>query len=414
MNPTKSEYPIVVDLLGESEKQIVLCVPNISDELAEALKLIKEQKKIDIQIFLDFSEKSFRSGFGDISSIEKLEESNISVQDLGQYKVYCMLIDDKGYFYFPHSRFYEKEGSSIDMYPMTHKQVKEVKVLLNVLDENDMDFIPIIKELGEEKVVEIRECIQPISEEAKNEVVQKIKSNPPLKPNLKRKLNVYQAKYQFVELHFKGANLHIQRVQIPPNALPFRNETLNRAIEANLRLFTDIPEKEFLEPFFNLKLELDVVRKDYLYHLKARKKNIIETKEKAGFEEVISEIKNRIDDVRKDLLNELQTEINKTKQALKQRLAEFVKENPPEELEGLTGNNLEIAIHSETQKILQRIHFPYAKSILRKMEISYRFYDITWEDLNDEEVRFELSKANLIGKDDELYMSSEAYKAVKE
>lgn len=42
--------------------------------------------------------------------------------------------------------------------------------------------------------------------------------------------------------------------QTPPNALPFKDDDLKRTIEANLRILNDIPEKDFLKPFFDLNI----------------------------------------------------------------------------------------------------------------------------------------------------------------
>jgi len=70
-----------------------------------------------------------------------------------------------------------------------------------------------------------------------NEIKKSLKANPPLEPDIQRKMKVYNAKIQFVELKFTGINIQVKKVSLPQNTLPLKNEELKKLILTNIRLF---------------------------------------------------------------------------------------------------------------------------------------------------------------------------------
>jgi hypothetical protein len=143
----------------------------------------------------------------------------------------------------------------------------------------------------------INNSIFPVEEKSIVVLKEKLRIDPPLKPNLKRVLNTYTSKFQFVELKFTGGNFHIKKIKLPKNALPFKDSELNKAIEASLRLFTNIPEKDFFNAFFELKDHIDEIRFNYLTHIKVRNKNLIVRDVKNTFISEVDELKSQLEQV---------------------------------------------------------------------------------------------------------------------
>lgn len=403
MQILSSKFPELVDLFKSAKKTIVYSSPGISEVVAEALISSQKYDGVKVKVYLEFSEKTFRQGFGEISAITKLRENNIEYFSKEGLNLYFIIIDDDGYFYFPKSLFVEEEGSASDLFPMTKRQVKTIKLLYNCLNKNDNDFENIVDEIGIDTIHEVSTKIFPVTHEQSKVIETNIKKDPPVKPNFERKLEIYRAKFQFIELKFSGANLHIKKVKLPQKALPFKDDDLKKTIEANLRILNDIPQKEFLKSFFDLKNDLEIIRHNYLHYIKKREKNIIKRDKKEALETELKVVREKIEDVKKEILNKLQEEIHKSRVRIKENLFNFLKDNPPEEFEDLEGKTLLDEIENATNKVITAIHFPRAKTLLSELKLEWHYYDITWPDLNDKEIREEIINHNLIPTENKSY-----------
>jgi hypothetical protein len=413
MELLKSEFKTMVDLFESAQTDITISVPGITEEIAEAL-IQQTEKGIKLNVYIELDEIVYRYGFGDIKAIKIFEDHNVNVSNRKNFNVYFILIDNTGYFYFPKSRFIEKEGVSFDLFPMETSQVKRIKLLFNLLDEKEPDFEILVEEVGIAQLEAITQTLQKVESVKSKLLIEKLTADAPLAPDIGRTLETYKAKFQIVELKFKGANLHVKRIRLPNNALPFHDDMLKRMIEASLRLFYDIPEKEFLNPFFVLKSDLDLIRSKYLHHLKSREKNIISRNDLTAFKEEIDKLSEQIEKVKGSILNNLQAEIAGTREKIKENLIGFLRINIPDELAGLNDENLEIEIKNLVNGIVSRIRFPKAKDLLGEMKIEYHPYDITWEDLNNKEVLKELLEKKLIDKDEKAYIDQLAIAAKEE
>ncbi|MEI6754362.1 MAG: hypothetical protein WCK78_14495 [Paludibacter sp.] len=412
MNLLKSDFSTILDLLFKAETQVVISIPNISIEVAESLVTIKSNG-IDVNVFLEFSENTYRNGYGDIQAIEILQKANINIQNKNGFNIYFYLIDDSGYFYFPKSSYHEKEGDAYDLFPIQSSQIKQIKFLLNLLD-NENEMIEIFDKMDIEQIEEISKNINPINPEVIKQLEVKLTNDPPLKPNFARTLEVYKAKFQYVDLKFTGANLHTAKVKLPPNALPFKDNNLKNTIEANLKLFSNLSEKEFLSDFFSIKERIKNFRNQYLIHIKIRDKSIIQRDEKADFEKNIKLIENEILDTKKNILNKLQGEINNSRKSIEKSLFDFLLSNPPESAKNLFDEVLADNITYEVSKIVSRIKFPEASSLIDDMKLDLFYYDITWEDLNNKNFLIEMQEKNLLSNKEKAYFDNLAIEAKKD
>lgn len=405
MQILSSNFFVLVDLFKTAKHEILFSSPGISEVVAEALISSQKYDGIKVKVYLEFTEKSFRQGFGEISAITKLRENNIEYFSKEGLNLYFIIVDDTGYFYFPKSLFVEEEGTASDLFPMTKQQAKTIKLLYNNLDENDNDYENIVEEIGIDTLREVSEKIIPVTQVQSKVLETIIEKDPPIKPDYERKLIIYQEKFQFVELKFSGANIHIKKVKLPTKALPFKDDAFKRALEANLRILDDISKKDFLKPFFDLKDHLDYIRGNFLYYIKKREKNIIKREEKFEFEKSLNSIIKDINKIKDDILNLLQQEILATHDRISINLFDFLMDNPPVELTGLKGTVLENAVRKATNKIMASIRFPLAIELLSELKLQWSFYDITWQDLNDDEVVKELQNHGLISDKEKSYFS---------
>lgn len=386
----------MVDLFKSAKELIMISSPGISEVIAEALLSSQNEDGIKVKVYLELSEDSFRQGFGEISAITKLRENNVEYFSKEGLNLYFIIIDDSGYFYFPKSLFVEEEGVSKNLFSMSKQQVKTIKVIYNNFDSEDNEYEDIVEDIGIDTLLEVSKIIKSVEPEQSISLETKINNDPPVRPDYSRKLELYNAKFQFVELKFSGANLHVKKVKLPSKALPFKDDALKRAVEANLRILDDISKKDFLKPFFDLKDYLDYIRSTFLYYIKSREKNIIKREEKFEFEKFLNSQKEDIIKIKGNILNELQQEIFATQDRISNNLFDFLMDNPPKELTDLAVSNKEKAVRNATVKIMASIRFPLASELLSELKLEWHYYDITWQDLNNKEVLDEMLKHELI------------------
>ncbi len=404
MDILKSNFKTLVDILFKAKKQVVLSLPNINTELADTIIDLKT-KGLQITVFIEIDEQSYRTGYGEIEALKKLTAANVTVSDKKNVNLYFIIVDSIGYFHFPKSRFTEEEGIAYDLFPMEPNQVKALKFLFVVLDEEDEIEDEIIEHIDLNVIQTITGSIKTPDKDTIRELITTITNDPPLKPEYNRKLSVYTAKFQFVELKFKGANLHVKKIKLPSNALPFRDAKLKKAVEANLRMFTELPEQEFMKPFFDLKIEVEILRDKYLVYLKERDKNLIKREKKVEFEKELILIQKKVEEVKKALLNKLQAEIGKSRDSIIGNLAEFLQVNQVDNLIGLEGETLKKEIEYTARQIVGNIHFPLASKLLEGISFTHSFYDITWDDLNNPKVLKEMVDKKLIQPYDASFIS---------
>lgn len=411
LNLLKSEFTTVLDLLFSAKKQVVISVPNITTEIAHSL-VTTFSKGIDVLLFLEFSENTYRNGYGDIEAIDIIQKTDIRILNKNGFNIYFYIIDDFGYFYFPKSSFHEKEGIAYDLFPMTYEQILQIKILLRVQVDEDEDKIDkIIEQISTEQLNEISSAIKIIGEKEQKSVLKKLSTNPPLKPYFARTLDVYKAKFQYVDLKFKGANINSTKVKLPAKALPFKDNKLKNAIEANLKLFTNLSEKDFLNDFFEIKDKIKVLREKYLFHIKIRDKSILQRDQRIEFENEIKSIVDDISETKTKILNKLQGEINNARKGIEKSLYDFLLANPPDNSNNLFGDILEDNIRYEVSKIITKIKFPDASSLLDEMKLDYYYYDITWEDLNNKDFQNEMLEKELLSENEKAYIDSLAIEA---
>jgi len=125
LNLLKSDYSTILELLFQAKRLIVISIPNISIEIAESLVTINS-RGIDVNIFLEISENTYRNGYGDIQAIEILQKANINIQNKNGLNIYFYLIDDFGYFYFPKSSYHEKEGDATEWWYTMERNIQMI------------------------------------------------------------------------------------------------------------------------------------------------------------------------------------------------------------------------------------------------------------------------------------------------
>ena len=239
---------------------------------------------------------------------------------------------------------------------------------------------------------------------------------------MKRRINTYTAKIQFVELNFKGSNFHTAKVNIPNSALPFRNAELKKSLETKLNLFDDIKDNQDFEEFNNIKQMVESLRprqrhieseKVILIPISCRNKNVIRVTDKKELLEKLEEIKKAIKNFQQGTLEYLEKEILRRKKTIKKELIDFLNVNPPKDYQKYSQPFLFEKIEDIVQQIVSQIKFPDVSKLISELKLVYNFYDLTFEDFRDDELIKEFREKEILKSEelDDIISIKEAFEA---
>lgn len=409
----KINFKEMIDLIFSAEDIIYYSCINIHEEIALALSE-QSKKGIKVNVIMDISENSYRNGFGDFTSIKLLKEEGVKVSDLKGNRVSFVIVDDIGYFLFSQSKIFETDSPGLNAFRMNEDDQKLVRLKyfyegyqLPEINKTYQTIINSEKNIIPEWKGKIK--FNPPSDEELHRIEEELKINPPLHPELKRKLNVYQGKVQFVELKFTGSNTKICKISIPKNALPFKDARLVKLMETRMNLFDRENINNDLEELENIRRKLEKLKtkmidgkpnEGLLISVSCREKNIIKIKDKQMFSDALNQIKDELQNYKKRAGENLEKEILKKKGLLRNELLDFFRANPPEDYSNYTNDTLFDKIEDKINIIVSKIKFPEVKSILGHLEIVCNFYDLTFEDFRDQKLLEELREKEILKSDE--------------
>ena len=276
----------LVNLISDAHERIFLSLPSIDFEVAELLAGYKG--KANIKIVIDNSEETIRNGYGELKGIEKLRLAGIELKESEGNLISFLIVDEIGYFLFPESKIF-----SADPRGTNAVKIDPVTIELLVLHffktdaEVDESAAEHSKAIGksytnfEKAFEEILENGIGINSKAFDEdryikIKGNLVQNPPIQPDIRRILDVYTTRFQYVELIAKNIKLGQHRANMPEDSIPVQNKELRKRLISSIKAFEDIERSIELLELGELESKVKDIRKKYLIPITCRNgKNII-------------------------------------------------------------------------------------------------------------------------------------------
>jgi hypothetical protein len=417
-NIIKISWSKISSMITESKRQVRLILPSIHTEWVELLKMAKD-KGVDIKVCLNNSEKCIRDGFGDDKAIQKLIDFNIQVNETQNNRISMVSVDNSHYLYFPTSRIFESYEEE-DSFNAVHVDQVTAATILSAYFPEDLASIrtelvtnsSLIQEINNERLEETIEDLslgktvklsKNLDIEVFKDITQSLKVNPPLEPDLKRAIEVYNLKVQFAELKFENGNIAGRRVSIPKKALPFESPELKRILDAGMKLFTDGYDNKRVtfDLYSSIQENVKNLRLEYLIPIKCRSnKSILIKNRKGAFEKAIRSINKTVTEAKSKLINDIDIEIENSKTQLGEELYQYFLKNPPKEiLENFRPERIPSKCSDYVFKIINKMNFPDPTKMVEGMRLITNFYDLTWNDFSDEELLKEFKEKGILEED---------------
>jgi hypothetical protein len=418
------KYQDLVDIITQAKERLYFAAPFIDEETAHALAERHKQEASDVRVVIDLSEENIRNGYGDEKAIVLLKEEGVLIQQCKGLAISFIIADDGGYLLFPQSKVFASDASgpnAVRLDPLNVARIVGHFFQSKNIEPQDLAAIVLQQEQEVGEALQAIESgvsdvpVQSFDEEQFSRIQQNLEANPPSNPDLKREITVYSNKIQFVELRFDGAHIDTKKIDIPSNALPFRDAELKKKLETKMRLFENFPidnavdlfenrplgaDNPFLK-FFQFREKVEECRQMFLVPVGKRDKAIIKTNQKRAFAETVDNLKKELDDLNKTLPEILSEEILNAKGRLRTALNEFMTQNPPEELSRYaSGDTKKRAIADLVEGTVQRIRFPAAEKIVKKISLHAEYYDVPLEHFTNQEFLDELEAKEVMEKGD--------------
>jgi hypothetical protein len=396
--------------LFKAKNQVIWVAPSIYEDTALILKDI-HSKGIDVKVILDATEETFRRGLGEIKALNILKEAGCDIRESPQSRISFFIYDYSGFFLFNQSRIVEEESKGFnavaidaltcqrlllyyfppkDIFEATQKFQNIEYAFKQTQNEFTGNKQKLDQSIGQPQ-------IKPLDNKKIKQVEESLKNDPPLAPDLKRKLDVYTNKFQFVELEFIGAQLNAKKISISSDILPIKDVKLKKDLETKLRILeigTALPEE-----WTKIKQCTDEIRKEFLVKIGYADKNIIPRPRKQEFTAKVEELKENLKTAKTKFGQFFQEQINQLQNRLTEELKAFFQTNPPDALKYSMGTSFyEESLQKYVSKIILNINYPNLQKELEKVEIIVRYFDVTWEVLHDPKFLKEMVEKELINE----------------
>ena len=378
----------IADLIHSAERFVCYAGPGVQMAPAQAMAEVAARLGVEmVTVALDFDERVMRMGFGDMEAVRTLREAGIRVNDTPGLRTALVLVDDEGYLFTPTALYLEAE-------PQGQQAANAMRLSTDQLREALARLSPVAKAIAVAQALteQERERIaslpvevgsEPVTEEQFARVDQALKEAPPVPFDLARQVRVFNAYLQYVELKLSGAAIQRHRLAIPPNILKLGG---SQDLEGRLRTTFDLIEKDGKLSSKRLEDELNEIRKNFTPSLGKDHGRVVLKSAKPHLEKRLETFKANLDAHQKTVAEELQGQLDASRQQIIDYYLQRVIDNPPDAMLGqlLHENPAEQDAQLRLDAELNRV-FPAADALIQKMQLDVRYKDVTFETLNRED-----------------------------
>ena len=359
----------ITEQIGLAEESIFLAIPGITHSISSAL--IESSKRLKgwdkINVVIDPSPKVYYLGYADLKAFKDLEMSSCSIKNEESLRIGILIVDGQVFVFSPISLNLESDEEAIDNINALVLEKKVSRSIIEAIVPSSNSNEP---EIGKRKISEVEVRI----------VEKTIKNNPPLKPDLTRKINVLTSQFQFVDLSFKGSQLKNTKISLRARELGIVDEDLVKRISGQFKVFEQLPQN-YEKGINDLKGKYRQIRDQFTKTI-GDYGTIIWISQRKDFEDAIEELQKDIDKFNKSVIKEIVDEINISKAKLKNFISENYKENQQQSFDQKLA---QIKKEKIIDDIVDKAFSNYTKEELeKKLMLKCHYYSISPQMASDE------------------------------
>lgn len=358
-------------LIHGARRRLVVIAPGLSESVAKALiDKWRELGSTGVHVVLDPDPEVCRLGFGELAALQLLqgEAQRIGSQIHQQQglRIGVVVTDETTAIYSPTPLLIEAGGRP-------GERPNAIRFEMPILDPTGSASASDLGSLNLNTTPVLNADVQKSSQD--------LAANPPVKFDVAQKVRVFNARFEFVEFELRGLNISRKTVQIPSDLTSLgKDPKTQRQFKSSFQLI----EKSSSLSGEHITKRKQQIMASHLIVLENYGTVILREKKEAFLAEV-KKLEAEIAAFQKLLKQDLQTEIDASRDAVISALLPGVAQNPPVRWQPFLGRQPAIEeVDRLLRKELTKI-FGSAAGVCADMSVTTVFKGVTYELLSDEE-----------------------------
>jgi hypothetical protein len=361
----------LVEFIKQAQETLLFAGPGVSLLVAEALaQKWRELDPASVSILLDVDPEVCRLGYGTVQAIELLHQTALKMGQCLHHRpgirVGLVGTERATLVFAPIPLLIEAESVP---FPRPNA------VCLDSAAEDPASPVETLKREADDLI----HGSEPVDNEKVEELARDLAENPPLKFDLARVVHVFNARFQFVEFELSGLLVSRMTAPIPPDLLGLAgDEETQKLLHSTFKLVRDDSKISGAQIFERKR----TISGKYLFSLKGYGTVCLRANKEAFLTEVEA-LKKEITQFQKRIEQQLQSEMDHNRGRLVKALLPAVYENPPQRWIKFLGPRPKKSVLREHLVRELEESFGSAQDLIKEMNATVIFKDVTYESLND-------------------------------
>lgn len=361
-------------LIHGARVRILYCAPGL--QLALAAAIVNARRRLgrqSVRVILDVSDSTARMGYGEFSAVELLREGDVDVRIEPGLRTGVLIRDDEGFAFFAPPMLVETQDdkhvgpNAMAMHPMQVQSLVASLLPSGTTGPNSPQ-----PEVGKE----------PLTDSQLIRVKESLDANPPQSFDLARKVNVFNAFIEFVELKLTGLQIARHTVQLPRDlVLALRDDATAKRLMTTFKLVSG--DSKVAKEAAKLDASVRELREKYTRSLGDGLGSVILRSKREALAKEVDGIRKDIDVFRDKVIERLDKELESSRRKLVDGLLPAVRNSTPPALEAQVSGKPTVAVLKRyLDDELKRV-FPSAESLVSDMRLEWVPKGVTYETLSD-------------------------------
>lgn len=367
---------LACDLVHRAQHHVLYCAPGLQQPLAAALVNSRQLLGREaVRVVLDVADSTARMGYGDFDAVSLLVEGDVDVRVEFGLRTCILVCDDIGYAFFTPPMLVETQDeqhvgpNALNMHPA------QVLAVLHAM-------FPTPPEPGQAPSPQIGK--DELSSAQMQQVKESLDANPPQKFDLARKVNVFNAFIEFVELRLTGLHIARHTVQLPRDlVLALRDDATAKRLLTTFKLVSD--DSKVAKEAAEIDQRVRALRERYTRSLGDGLGSVILRSKRQEFTSEVQVIGDSIEKFQAKVVERLEKELTDSRKKLVEGLLPAVKKSTPPALQAqVSGKPTVEVLRRYLDDQLTRV-FPSAQSLIGEMKLELVSKGVTYETLSSQE-----------------------------
>lgn len=363
------------ELVHQALDRVIFCAPGLQQPIAAALANARRRLGKDrVLVVLDVDDATARMGYGDLDAVALLSENDIDVRVEPGVRS-CVLISDKrGFAFFTPPMLVEvQDDRHVGANAMSLHLAQVEEVVAALWPAPSAEGAPPPAPVLGQRVLSTQELGQ---------VKAALDANPPQRFDLVRKVNVFNAFVEFVELRLTGLHIARHTVQLPKELiLALRDDATAKRLLTTFKLVND--QSKVAKDAAAIDVKVRALRDKYTRSLGENLGTVLLRSKRKELEEGVQSIRNDIEAFQQKVVERLERELADSRNKLVEGLLPAAKKaTPPALAAQVIGKPTVEVLRRYLDDELARV-FPTAQSLVGEMKLEAVFKGVTYETLKD-------------------------------